>query len=247
MKTSPILFSFLASALLLSGCATNPAPNAGFVSGSQMSEPHHAKFLQRTWISPKLKNISFQQQFDAVYIAPVNTSYLGKQTWWQLQTNAETRAELEANAAKLANDLRLQLAREIASYPGHHYRIASAPGPRTLCIELALVELVPSKAFWNAGATAAGFVVPGAHALTALGAGSIAMEGRLRDGGSGEVIAMFADRRKDQVAPINVRGMTWYGGASKNIEIWAKEGAEFLNLPPGETVERKGRLTLKPW
>ncbi len=248
MKNHPILLGFATGALLLAGCATKPAPNTGFVAGSQLSgNPKHAKFLQRTWVSPKCAHASFQQHFDAIYVASVNTSYLEQQSWWKNQNSREAMHLLQADTEKLAVHMRRQFTQELVNYPGNHYRIATAPGPRTLVVELAIVELVPSKAFWNTGATAAGFVVPGASMLGALGSGSIAMEGRLKDGATGEVIAMFADRRQDQVAPINLRSMTWYGGAERNIDIWAQEGAEFLNLPQGSVVHRKSRLTLKPW
>jgi hypothetical protein len=80
-----------------------------------------------------------------------------------------------------------------------------------LVLELALVELVPSKAFWNVGAGAAGFIVPGASLLSLAGAGSIAIEVRARDGANQQVIEMlekieaeggdaqkFVDRAKDK-------------------------------------------------
>jgi len=251
MRAFVIFSGFVAGVFLfagISGCTTQPASDAGFIAGSHFTNtPRRAQFLQRAWISPRLENIPFQQQYDAIYIARVNTSYLQKQSWWQSQNGRGALHQLETDTEALATHLRRQLSSEIVHYPGNHYRIAAVPGPRTLVIELAIVELVPSKAFWNTGAAAAGFVVPGAAALSTLGAGSIAIEGRLRDGGTGEVIAMFADRRQDQVAPINLRGMTWYGGSKKNIDAWAREGAEFLNLPPGQIIHRKSRLTLKPW
>jgi hypothetical protein len=116
-----------------------------------------------------------------------------------------------------------------------------------LVVELALVELVPSNAYWNAGATAAGFVIPGAGLLSAAGAGSIAIEGRLRDGGTSKIIATFKDRRKDKVAPVNIGSYTWYHGAEGNITDWAAEFAELINTPPNHVVKRPSPVTLMPW
>ncbi len=106
---------------------------------------------------------------------------------------------------------------------------------------------MPSNAYWNAGATAAGFVIPGAGFLSMAGAGSIAIEGRARDGASNKMIATFKDRRNDKAAPINIGSYTWYHGAETNIADWAAEFAELLNTPPGHVVKRASPVTLKPW
>jgi hypothetical protein len=116
-----------------------------------------------------------------------------------------------------------------------------------LVVELALVELVPSKAFWNAAASAAGFAIPGAGYLSMAGRGSIAIEGRAKDGGNNATIATFKDRRTDKVAPVNLGQYTWYHGAETNIKDWATEFAELLNTQPDRVIKRSSRVTLKPW
>ena len=76
------LFILLVGLLLTGGCATKPAPDAGFIADSQFThKPRYARFLQRVWISPKMEKTPLWQQFDAIYIAKVNTSNLAKQTW----------------------------------------------------------------------------------------------------------------------------------------------------------------------
>jgi len=90
-------------------------------------------------------------------------------------------------------------------------------------------------------------VVRGAGLLSGAGAGSMAIEGRLRDGGSNRIIATFKDRRKDKIAPVNLGSYTWYHGAEGNITDWAAEFAELINTPPGHTVQRPSPVTLMPW
>ncbi|MEN9974422.1 MAG: hypothetical protein RLZZ282_428 [Verrucomicrobiota bacterium] len=205
-----------------------------------------AAFLQQTWVDAAYRGKPIKHQFSAVYIAPVNTRYMENHTWWQ-QQSVKNKSQLASDTRKIATNMRNQFNQTIANYPGGGIKLANGPGPGVLVIELALVELVPSKAYWNAGATAAGFVIPGAGFLSMAGAGSIAMEGRVRDGGSNQIIATFKDRRNDKAAPINIGSYTWYHGAETNINDWAAEFAELLNTPPGHVVKRASAVTLKPW
>lgn len=219
-------------ALLLNSCA----PSNGGGRGA---------FLEKTWASAEFKKTHVQEKYSSVHIAPVDTSRLAKQDWWQSQNARVQSGVLQRDARKLARQLESSLAREIRAYPGNRLSIASRPGPKTLTIRVAITELVPSKAYWNMGATAAGFVIPGAGLLSMAGSGSIAVSGSMED--SSGTVATFSDRRSDLVSPVNLRSYEWYGGAEENIEIWAKKGAEFLHSPPGSTVERASGVTLNPF
>ena len=221
-----------------------PAADSGF-NPTTAPTATRAAFLQQVWVAEAYRGKAVKDHFSSVYIAPVNTRYMGKQTWSQQQSAHNT--ELTHDTDAFAQRMQGQFQNAIASYPGKKLRLASGPGKRVLVIELALVELVPSKAFWNTAATAAGFIVPGAGFLSLAGAGSIAIEGRLRDGGTHEILATFKDRRNDKAAPINLNSYTWYGGAEGNVKDWAAEFAELLNTPPNHVVKRASAVTLKPW
>ncbi len=235
------------AALLLPGCHVfdaKPAADSGYNPGTAPMATR-AKFLQQTWVAPAYRGQPVTSKFSSVYVAPVDTSYLARQSWWQEQTAKQST--LGRDADLLSRKMRAADWSALANYPGKNLPVAGQPGPGVLVIELALVELVPSKAYWNAAATTAGFVVPGAGFLSAAGRGSIAIEGRLVNGATGEIIATFKDRRADKVAPVNLGSYSWYHGAEGNISDWASESAELLNTPPGHTVQRASAVTLKPW
>ena len=116
-----------------------------------------------------------------------------------------------------------------------------------MIIELAITELVPAKAWFNTAATAAGFVIPGAGLLSFAGKGSVAIEGRVRDGKTGEVLATFADREKDKSAPINLASMSWYQSGKQNVDDWADQIAELLHTPRSHDVTDSSPFTLLPW
>lgn len=223
---------------------TGPATATGFVA-STAPVSTRAAFLQRTWVAKEYRGKPVREHFFAVYVAPVDTRYMARQTWWQQQSGR--KGALEQDTMALASRMRSEFQQAIVNYPGDRLPLAGSPAPGVLVIELALTGLVPSKAYWNAGATAAGFVVPGAGFLSAAGRGSIAIEGRLRDGGTGRVIATFADQRGDKVAPVNLGSYQWFHGAEGNIADWASEFATLLNTDPGHVVTRPSPVTLKPW
>lgn len=227
-----LLAGACASFALLTSCATSNGSGRG-------------AFMEKTSATPEFQKTDVQQKYNSVYIAPVDTSRLAKQDWWQNQNSRMKSDVLAKDARKLGKQLESSLKREILAYPGNRLAIASRPGPKTLTIETAITELVPSKAYWNAGATAAGFVIPGAGLLSAAGSGSIAIAGRLRDNSG--TVATFSDRRGDLIAPVNLRSYQWYAGAEENIEIWAKKGSEFLHAPPGSTIKRTSSVTLDPF
>jgi hypothetical protein len=247
MKSHRLARLIPALALLAAGtgCSvldTKPAPDSGF-NPSTASESTRAAFLQKVWVDPAYHGKAWKDSFSAVYVAPVNISYLEKMDWWQQQN--VRKAEIAADARALADRMQTKFQEALANYPGDHLAVVGAPGPGVLTVELALVELVPSKAFWNAGVGAAGFVVPGAGFLSAFGSGCIAMEGRLRGGPTNGVIAVFKDRREDKIAPVNLANYTWYRGAEENINDWAAEGAQVLNST--NAVKRPSRFRLNPW
>lgn len=223
-----------------------PAADSGFNPKTTGSAPTRAAFLQQAWVADSHRGKPVSEQFNAVYFAPVNTRFMAEQSWWQQQTPMRQQS-LSEDARAIATRMRQQFMAAASNHPSHKMRLATSPGPGVLVIELALVELVPSKAYWNAAATAAGFAVPGAGFLSVAGRGSIAIEGRARDGASNSLIATFKDRRADKTAPVNLGNYSWYHGAETNIADWASEFAEFINTPPSHVVKRAKPVTLKPW
>jgi len=241
--TAALLATVLPSCQLL---VPAPAADSGFNPRTTATANSRAAFLQQVWIADSYRGKPVSEQFSSVYIAPVSTRFMAEQSWWQQQTPMRQES-LSEDTRAIATRMRQQFMAAIINNRAHKISLARAPGPGVLVIELALVELVPSKAYWNAAATAAGFAVPGAGFLSIAGRGSIAIEGRARDGATNSIIATFKDRRADKTAPVDLGKYTWYHGAEANITDWAAEFAEFLNTPPSHVVKRAKSITLKPW
>lgn len=212
-------------------------------SGPKGSNASRAQFLDEVWVAPQMRGQAWPAHFNSVYFAPVATGRLKAQGWWAAQ-GTKTRSQMDADAHRLARYTRNALVTAALNDPSRRLQVVGHPGPGTLIVEVAITELLPAKAFWNAAASAAGFVVPGAGLLSAAGSGAIGFEGRLRDGGTGQTLASFRDRETDKMAFINVDSYTWYAGSEANIDELSKKAAQVLNAPAGAVVSGAAPIKL---
>jgi hypothetical protein len=118
---------------------------------------------------------------------------------------------------------------------------------------MALTQVVPSKAALNA----IGYVtwipavieVAGATVTESQdnGKGVVAIEGRIRHGGNGEVIGMFQDRQNPPTAIVDLKAVTWWAPAKKIVDDWASQLVAVANRPPGGIVKPAPAFQLLVW
>lgn len=123
-----------------------------------------------------------------------------------------------------------------------------------MVVELALTELVPNKAGFEAvtlgastAARKAAAAVGGAAARTIGSKSTVAFEMRVRDGANNRIIAMFADREAEKGSIINVKNFSWYAHAKTIIKEWADQFVKIANKDPDEIVADTAAFSFKPW
>jgi hypothetical protein len=229
----------------LSGCKTKPAADSGFLSDSvKMSEQRERFPYDRVWVHPGLQ----REKYRNLIISPVNTEYLMGVTGWKAANPAN--AKLEDGARELAEFTRNTFVNAVTSDPRRRFNLVSRSAPGTAILEIAIVELVPSKAALGAVGLVAPLAKAPAVAVASKAAGgnpSVAVEMRLRDASTGELLGMMADREEPPFRPIDVKAVTWYGDAKDSIETWAQQFIELANTPPTHQVKDASSFTLKPW
>jgi hypothetical protein len=227
------------------GCKTAPTPDTGFNQGADQMTAQTDRFpFQRVWVKPGVD----RAKYDYVLIQPVSTEYLLENTGWKAANPGN--AKLDEAAKELAQYTEEAFDDAFRSWKDSALLVGFRPGPRTLSLELAITELVPSKAALSAVglvAPAAGQVVVGAGAKAAAGRPSVAIEGRVRNSQTGELLMMFADREERQWRVIDVKSVTWWGHAKPIINDWARQCAELANTPSTYKVQDRSKFTLKPW
>ena len=235
--------------LAFSGCSelkAQPAEGTAFTGDvrAEMTEQRERFPFNRVWFSKDYRQR--RDYFTKLVVPPVNTAYLSEMGWWQKQSvkNQETLAQ---DTKKLSEFARATVTNAFQNDPNHRYTVVSEAGPKTLVLQLAITEIIPSKAWLNSAATVAGFFVPGAGLLSMTGTGSCALEGRLVDGENGKLLGAFADREEDKTALANFQVYTFYGGAEESIKDWANQFVELANTPVNVEVSDSSPIKLLRW
>lgn len=233
----------IAAGTFLGGCKADEAKHTGFTTTQLMDKDPSLPF-HRVWHKPGLE----MTKYIKVYVAPVDTKYMLAHTEWQA---GERQGQIENDVRELAVYTQATIEKEFRDDPNHRFQVLSAPSRDldALTFEVAITEVVPSKVLVSAlGYAPFGIgITVTAVRLLSKDESSAAFEARVRDAGTGEVIAMAADREAEQFAPVSVRGLTWYTHAKLMIDNWAKQFVQIANRKPGQTIQDTDAFTLKPW
>jgi hypothetical protein len=225
----------------LSGCArkAGPIPGVGFVEEARMKRPEDLPF-HKAWFKPGFQWGDYSQ----IQIAPVNIDHLPKMDWWK---RLERGSAFQADAEKLAEYAKRTFEEHFRDDPNQRYRVVDQPDPETLILEIALVEIIPSKVVLNTLGYAP-FVGSAVKLIrNTKGKSSVAFEARLRDGQTAEVVAMFADREFEKMSPLNVKDITWYGHAESIVAEWASQFVRMCNRKGQEAIPDSKPFHFKPW
>ena len=179
-------------------------------------------------------------KYDKVYVAPVNTDYLLKDTWWE-SVDPKALVNIKKDIPGLAEYMRSRFISRLSRVESRgNFKVVDSPEmPGTLSLELALTKLIPTKAELNYLGTAGGFFLPGAGmAASMASAGHVSMECKLIDPKTGELLMMYADREDDPSALINLAGFCWYNAAKDNIDMWARQTAAMAVVSRLQDVQR---------
>jgi hypothetical protein len=239
------LFCSLCLLLAFTGCRAKPAPDAGFLQDPKLMKAEKGIPYNRIYINQKFKNKTYRE----IYVAPVNTDYVMAQNIWEKATLASVNKEdVKKNVAMLAEYQRNAFIKACEKDPQKHFKVVDKPGPNTLILETAIVQLVPSKSELQAiglipvfgvglGVTAVQLGASSASKSEDVGKGVIALEARTRDGATGEISSMFADRQHPPTAIVDIKALFWWEPAKPICDGWAKQFVAIANDP-----ERKKKI-----
>lgn len=188
------------------------------------SGPFH--YSARTMSSKALKKDSASR---CIWIAPVDMSHL-RPTSTALAATQE-RNGLYRPAPEMAAALRQEFRRVFMETPGARYRLVNKPVKGCVELHLALVEFNQTNAPGNVAKTLASTVV-GPFAILAgpVVKGTIAIEGKVKIHGSGELLYQFADRESDPVTIVSLRSYSATGFALETIAKWARQFEQMTRM-----------------
>ena len=228
---------------LMAACKAGKADSAGFIDATRLEKDESLPF-HGAWRNPE-RDLTY---YDKIYIAPVDTSHLLKMDVWK-EGEAGASGQLKKDVEEIAVTVREHLIATFRSPPEgvtSRFDVVDDPkGNKTIVLEFAIVEVVPSKALVEAASWAMPF---GTGILLApLNQSTAAMEGRFSDGRSGMAVLSFADREGEKFRPVDLAGFTWYSHAKGIMKDWARQLVLVANQKDGETIEDTKVYTIKPW
>jgi hypothetical protein len=240
-----VLVTVLAAALGSVGCIrkAKPAQPAGFIPPENLEKPTDLPF-QKAW-----RSLPNWDRYTEIYIAPWNVEYLRQMNWWEKLERGE---KVKEDAKELAGYARGIFEEAFRKDRKHRFQVVEQPGPNTLVAEFALTEVVPNKVVLDALGYAAGPVAGAAGSAaaasqTAVMHSTVSFEARMKDGGTNDVVAMFADRESEKFSVVNVKDLTWYGHAKSILKEWADQFVKIANQQPGEIIKDSAPFNLRPW
>ena len=230
----------LLSIVYLSGCKAGPGKKAGFVDTANMTKDEAIPF-HSAWIKEGVD----KNWYDKIYIAPVDVSHLlAENSWWQ---NSFRYSHIEQDSEEIAEFTRETFVKAFKKAENNRFKIVKKPVAKTLVLEMAITELTPNKPFLKTAGYAPFFIGTGVKAINMTNPSVVAFEARIKDGETGEVLAKFADKEKEQTSYISKKHFSWYGHAEDIIVEWAYQFVQLANRKPGEIVKDTSTFELKPW
>jgi hypothetical protein len=246
-----------ALAITLAGCSTlqsgsndaktsvvEPAPDAGFIQHPERQSKRADLPFQKVWIKPGFDKAKYAE----LIVAPVNTQYMMKMDWLHSMSSANIIGDVKKDTEELAVYFRNQIIKNFKEDPKHRFKViefAAQHKRPALKLEVALIEIMPSQSALHALSWAG---PPGTgSAAGAINQRRAAFEARLRDAQTGEVVATFADRDMQDVGPIDLTRLTWYGPAKGIMDQWAQQFVRIANRKPGEMVTDPTAFTISPF
>lgn len=229
-KTSALIILF--ATVSMAACSNKgQVPNTGYLEDPGRMTASKRYPFNRQWYD---SNVNWAA-FDKVYIPPVDIKHLKHLSWWQ---KASLDSDLNRSAEELARYTRVQFQDAFRNSKGR-FSVVNAPGPNVLVIEIGIVELVPTKAWLNTIEFAAAFM--------AFDKGFTALESRMRDGGTGKVIATIADGESGRTTLFSGADFTWWGHSKNTIEYLAKTFEEVLDDGWQGRVSSRSSFALVTW
>lgn len=248
----------IAALMPLLGCAqlerfakAKPAEPSPFLRHASEMQPagDAGSPFARVWRNPAPALWAKARNRWTLHVAPVCLDHLRPvdRKLARLETRDAGRA---AAVAKLAAYTRQEFGRAFRESPRPRQEVVDAPRPDSLIVELALVELDPNPITGGVTRRVINLLaVPGAESVVGDPLkGRIALEGRLYDPVSRQVLLEFSDAEQNRSALIlSLHDFNHYSHARKVVREWARQFEAVVREAPGAEVKDSSAFMLSIW
>ena len=234
----------VALAALAAGCSTDKlhswmrqdvAEVSDFLPGKERLARMPDTFpVHYTWMNT---NAVVKADYKSVYVAPFDVSYLRKGNGYDEWRNAV--AGLDDAITELGDYGRKAV---IKAFKERKIEVVDDPKtPRTAVFEFAITGFVPTRSEIEVVGTVGSFFcpIPGVGFVAdCLAAGSLAIECRVRDSATNEVVLMFADAEGEPKALLQFSKYSYTSAAKINLKRIAAQLAESCIVEDASQLRR---------
>lgn len=184
-----------------------------------------------------------------IHIAPVSIQYLHPMTRTLSKIEVREKSR-QKNVRKLADYFRSETRKAFLNAPEDRREVIDPPDKDSLVLELAIVEFNPNPVIGGLARKGINILLwPGAEtAMSHKLKGNMAIEGRLRDEKTGQVLYEFADAEQNRSGIIlYVHDYTTYTYFRKACREWAKQIEEVIRTEAKAPVKDSPPATLLLW
>ncbi len=222
----------------------DPAPKTSFLPNEPKMKEMPPTFPMRMfWID---ENTDFSN-YERIIVSPVDSSHTLALRGWSSFNEVSAFDSYKMDLRYLSGYAQSSFGDAFAKNSSLSWKPGKLPGDKTAVLDLAIVQLVPTKSALNAIETVAGFFIPGVGLLAIFNSGEIAIEGKLKDAETGKVLCVFADREKDRAAVINIAGLQHYRHSENAIDEWSRKLPEIIASKNRDEIWTRSPITLVDW
>ncbi len=224
-----------------------PARLSPFIEHPYALKPDRERApFHRVWSSPDLAARQRAAQKTEIYIAPVTLKYL-RPIAKNLPRKEVDQGITKRREKEMATRLRTEFALAFIRAEKPRYFVAQKPNEGSVTLELALVELNPTSPSGNAVKTGLKFVIgPLAGIGSIFTKGNVAIEGKVRNSATNELIYQFTDNEADRMTLYSRRDFLPYGHAVYAMVEWAAQFELLTRTGNDRRVEETLVFTLRP-
>ncbi|NMC62058.1 MAG: DUF3313 domain-containing protein [SAR324 cluster bacterium] len=222
------------------------APTSFLQHGAEMQHLPEEFPFDSVWIADKEKLSILCMRFSRLILSPVQSN-LAEEKIRDLDFASDILKDRIEELHEMARYIEVRFESEINDIIGRPIQIVEAPVPDTLGIELALIEVRPRNTAISIVGTVGGILVPFGGVVRLFGKGSIAIEGKIKDAYTQELLFEFKDREIDKTAPFSIKDFQRYAHIREVIDEWSKDFGKLIATNFKQKIPEGVPVTIDPF
>jgi hypothetical protein len=235
MKQSYLVLVWVSIALSSTSCASRflkaaPTELSGFLA------PSPAMKNERKLTPFLLSGGTVVAPVEGIYIAPISLKYLSDESKALAKVEGTDEGREEA-ARKLAVYGRRKFVEAFEKSRKPRYVLLTKPDKDCLVLEMAITDLHRNSISGSLLRLAVHPIVEPVLTKPTPGLkGNVAVEGRLRNAKTGEIVFQFADTEESSSLVVPIKDFIPYGQAREAFRSWARQFEKLTRVAPGKRV-----------